>query len=660
MYCEKCGTKIEDGDVFCGECGWKIEPVENPVPPVNPVPNQVNNPGVAAPNMISGQVQNSQNFVDTFKSNPQVTVPIPGADKAVQNNKKKPKGKKLLIVTAILAVVAVCVFLFFDYIVNAAFRTFAPEEKYYGYVEKKNALQLSEAVLSTYSTYTSSVTNNENEIKATIKMELGEEGIDSLEQYTVGLEDLGMDNLSWLSSVSLDYTITTEEQKTQMCIAFLLGDVQIMTYDMLIDSEAEKMYVQIPELSSDYLVFNMEQDEVDAMLTMYESQDAFQDALPTEKELQELLKRYFVVMIDSITEVEKDSSEISAAGISQKYTELSYRIDTDLIVDIIDNIYKTAKKDKDLKKIINNFAEAAGMDYAPEDDFYDELMDSFGDSVEELKEGADSANVKLGKMTIWVDAKGDIVGREINFSTDMESMTIAYYAPKKGNKEGFDFIMKADRETLFEVEGTGLESGGRLTGDYSFIMMDYEIVTLSLDKFDTEAWKKGSLQGAVEIACGDELKQCLDATIFGYSYEDTQLFTEVLSDYSLRMEWDSQNKSEYRSSMAVLKNGENVVSYTLTGNVSKGGTVKKLSDGQCYSIDDESEAYLENCDFNSFIKNLKKADLPDEIIELIERLENEPVENWDYIIDDYYYDDYYYDGDYYDDDDYDDSYGMYE
>jgi uncharacterized Zn finger protein (UPF0148 family) len=29
MFCPKCGSEVKDGDMFCGECGMRMEPLES-------------------------------------------------------------------------------------------------------------------------------------------------------------------------------------------------------------------------------------------------------------------------------------------------------------------------------------------------------------------------------------------------------------------------------------------------------------------------------------------------------------------------------------------------------------------------------------------------------------------------------------------------------
>ena len=34
MRCKRCGSEIQDGDMFCGNCGWKVEEKKKPVIPI--------------------------------------------------------------------------------------------------------------------------------------------------------------------------------------------------------------------------------------------------------------------------------------------------------------------------------------------------------------------------------------------------------------------------------------------------------------------------------------------------------------------------------------------------------------------------------------------------------------------------------------------------
>jgi DNA-directed RNA polymerase subunit RPC12/RpoP len=56
MFCESCGTKIDDGGLFCQNCGWKV-PASNTAP-VQQTPVLKPNPLAQKPDMGKGKCQN--------------------------------------------------------------------------------------------------------------------------------------------------------------------------------------------------------------------------------------------------------------------------------------------------------------------------------------------------------------------------------------------------------------------------------------------------------------------------------------------------------------------------------------------------------------------------------------------------------------------------
>ncbi len=671
MFCEGCGNQIENGSMFCESCGWKVPEGAWNEPELSSAPapdmNQMQEPSYApaqdmnqmqeasyAPAQDMNQMQEpsyapaqdmnqmpQQYYGGAYDPNAQMyasfeqQAPIPVIK---QKKKFSFKSPKFIVPAAIVCVLLVCGIIFRDYVANFCIKTFASDETYYQYVEKKEALEFAEAFSEGYGIYTTTLAGeNDNTVKGSLTVTLGDDTIEMLEAYTQDMETLGLDDLSWCSTVSIDYTMVREDNKYSYECVFSLGSSKLITMNMIMDLEENKIYLQFPELSEDYICVDNSLEagygySSNSVASLYSEMAA---NLPSQKEMEKLLGRYIKCVIESVNDVDKDSSTITAGNVSAKYTELSYDLDLKLVSNIMNNVYKTAKNDKDLKKVVGGLLDLSGMGaYYDKDEFYDEMMDEFKDACSEMKEMAKEYNSSAGTMTVWVNAKGDIVGRDIKVGGGYSQVELGYYAPEKGSKCGFDMFVNAYGETVFEIDGSGKKSGDKVTGTYSLIVQDMELVDFDLSKVAVEMSKDGSATGSITISTGKDYEDFIEEE-FGYSYYDSEryMILSALSEYSLKIDMNSKNKKA-NATYTILNGKDVLVSISASTSASKGGTAVKVpSKADVYDAEYESEEFIKTFDIEGYIQKLDKSVFPKEIREILEELAEADVDEWEDILD---------------------------
>lgn len=641
MFCEGCGNQIENGAMFCGNCGWKVPAGawNEPVLGVEPRSgmNQMQEPSYSsAPAM--NQIP-PQNYGGSYDPNMQMYASFEQQAPVPVNTQKKKfsfKSPKFIVPVAIVCILLVCGIIFRDYVTNFCVKTFASDETYYQYVEKKEALKLAEEFSEGYGVYITSLSGkDDNTIKGTLTVTLGDGSMETLEAYTQDLEALGLDDLSWCSTINIDYTMISNDNKYSYECVFSIGESKILNMNMIMDMDENKIYFQFPELSDAYICIEGAFEDGYGSSEIANLYGEIAESLPSEKEMQKLLGRYIKCIIESVNDVDKDLSSISAGGVSAKYTELSYDIDLKLVSNIMNNIYKTAKNDKDLKKVIGSLIDLAGMsDYYDIDEFYEELMDNFKDTCDEMKEMSREQNSSAGTMTVWVNAKGEIVGRNLSAGSGLSQVELGYYAPEKGSKCGFDMFVNVYGDTVFEIEGSGKKSGDKVTGKYSMIINDMELIDFDLSKVAIEMSKKESATGSITISAGRDYDDFIEDE-FGYSYyysSEPYMILSALSEYSLKIDMNS-NQNKAKTTYTILNGKDVLVSVSSSTNTSKGGTVAGVSSkADVYDAEYESDMYMESLDLENYMQKLDKSVFPEEIREILEELAEADFDEWEYIL----------------------------
>jgi hypothetical protein len=607
MFCGNCGTEVDDGESFCPECGA----------PLTPENAEGNGNG-------TGKVQE---FVNKFTEKIQDIV------------KKAGTGAASAPVIAVVAVVLVVVLVAANAsrIGNFVHKTFSSPEKYYQYVEKKAAhelisnsgdmyknLALNYMMTSTY-VYTSYSMNSYNmnsynmyrlnnaaiyqllmletgssdkNYSGEISVELGKDGEELLE-----LAGLAGIDLSGLKSVSVSASANTKDNRTSFEAALSSNSKDIISGNGVFDIKDGKFYFQVPELNSDYIEIDMDDVYYDYD-EIYEQRQMMQDvldALPSESKFEDILEDYVAVALKNVDKVSSSSKSISVGGVEQKCTELKVTFDADTLEDMTEAILKDMKKDKEIKKTLENIAKAADADFDSDDyeDYIDDMLDdldyAFDDDLEIV-------------MKVYVDGKGKIRGRVIEYEDGYDSFEVSMLMPQKGRKVGYELSIDDDGETV-KLTGEGKKSGDKVTGDFTVKYNGTSIVDLSVKKLDVESLKSGKLNGKIEASVSSKLAK-VTGSISGMS---------IIEDIRLTVDAETDDNS-FKYKIGVIYDDEDIGTITLSAKSSKGSKVSLPSSKDTVSISDEDDLleWVEDIDWSKFLNNLDKANLPDDVIDEIE------------------------------------------
>lgn len=626
MFCEKCGTQLQDSDKFCPKCGTP-----------SPVPAESVNEGDTQDAKVSAEQTDVTEQKDSTEQKdlpgqPENNVPAATEDSAekvsvnaeetktptapaAEGENKKPKSnmtKVLIIVGAAVAVVLAAFIVNISRIGNFIHKTFSSPEKYYQYVEKKNAEELAEIVGDVYKYY---VLDRKDIFQTTsnaeLTLELGKGGQDILE-----LSGLAGLDLSWLKSASASTSVTVNGDMIGMDITTAVNKDDILSLIMALDMGAGEMYLQIPELTDKYIGLELEEimgssyvdDMMDDWEDVREEYDELFDVLPSQAKLEKLLNKYLKIALNCVEDVEKKSKVLKVEGISQKCTALKVTLDNRTLADIFDAILDEAEKDEALEAIIVDVVDASGEDG---DDAYDELLDELEYLQRYYKNARGMEDIV---MTVYVDGKGNVVGREL----EADGATVSLLMPEKGNKFGYEFSVKS-RSDKYALTGSGKRSGDKIDGDFNVRYNGTSILEIAADNFDLETLKRGQLNGKLDVSLGSGIGK-VAGSVSGLS---------VLQDMKFVIKSKTSGHSlEY--SFGVIYDDEDMGTLIVSTDRKRASGVKTPSAKNVVFVEDERdmEDWLEEIVWDKVVSKLEKTDLPKDAIDFVEDL-GEAIEDGD-------------------------------
>lgn len=600
---------------------------------------------------------------------PQVSDVPKGKKPKKEKVKKEKSGKKGgLIVAAIgaVAVIAGGVVAAFnwDVVTNTIKSTFSSPQDYYASVEKDNFSNMAASAANAYQTMLrepmssvsdmyESVTSGEiyeGGYKGEIVIELGDSAMENLMDTLSYQEELPFDISEW-NRIALEYETYSGDSLINAAAGLTIGDTGLISVDTLLDYKDSALYLAMPELSESYLGISFEdvmadyEDALQSMEEMTEYLDAIQEivkVLPDEKQAQALLTKYFDVIIGCVDDVDKESVKLEVGGVNQKCTCLKVTIDGKTLVKAAKALCKELKDDKDLKKYITDFVDAVSeqaeaLDMAEElgmeldaDEIYeqfqsmcDEILDTIDENEEEIPE------FEL-VMSVYVDSKGHVCGREFELEVEEQTMTLLVANTENGSNVGFEASLSiddGDGENGFVFEGSGKKNKGKLDGTYALTVMAQgekkKMMNVSVKQFDLDAMEKGYLNGSFGLSIADDLLEEMEERIPEEVYsmlEEMELVFDLTSN---------ENAAKFKVS---LNQGKEL--YASLSISSEKVSDKKLSVPSdaimIEDIEDPEEAmleYWETIDWDSMIEKLEEIGFSDELIEnlkyLIERVNDE-------------------------------------
>lgn len=520
--------------------------------------------------------------------------------------KKKSPLAWLIPVIAVIAVVGVAAALLMGPLKGWFTKSFGSEEDYRDYVQQSSQDTTTNALSNAYGAALDALSGETAVGGATdvsVKIQVGNKVISLLEDLTQ--EELGKKlDMDWAKSIELKLSANAKDGLQQIGAALNISDKKIAALDCILNLDKGQLFVTAVDMTEQYLKVDFK-DAIGAdasvqMLTSILQDPALVKALPTEKELNDLLDKYIAIVMDNLDNVEKSTETVKVGQLQQNLTLLKTTIDTADARDAMEDVLETLYTDQQVEQIIRKvagFLESHKELNVKADDVYNNFKNSIKTALDEMKANPEnSPTEEIAVLTEYVNDSHEIVGYA--FAADGEE-AFRFVELKNGNQIASQLTIAKE----LSISGEGTEKDGAVTAQYDVIAEEKKLLTISLVDFKT----KDAPNGKIRIAPSSELLQEAGLSSTASSAID-------LAKLQLELDFASSNNSASFALNAL--SGEELLAGLVFASAEKEATAITEPTNTCDVA--EIETWLGTIDAEKITTALKDAGLPiDEVVQLI-------------------------------------------
>ncbi|MBR2860310.1 MAG: zinc ribbon domain-containing protein [Clostridia bacterium] len=577
MICKYCGKEIDENTLVCPICGQSFEDkTEDKVPETE----QIN-------------VQETEStFTEESTTVNETVKPVPTP------KKKKKLLPALIAIVAVVAAVAVAVVACFGSLSGIFIKAFGTPEDYFKFIENRERTQTTQAISSAYGAILEKSDTTSLATKNTIKINVGDTIVDAIEDSFEDASGTKME-FDWLAKFSVDCNMSVKDGVQKSLATIKLDNKNIVDLDLIFDFVNKEAFLGIPSLSDKYVKTALNGIEN----TEFVFDDEFREILPTEEEFNELLNKYFAILIDNIDKVEKSTDKLTVGEIfEKKVTVLEAEIDLETAQNIALEVLQTLKEDEQIEKYFKDI-----FDYLVDKDLieeegntYDDFLDSIDDAIESVENPEETDENQKIIWTNYVNAKHQVIGRRIKICNSENDIQEIYYAfLNKGKDVAFE--LEAEDVVVF---GSGKIENGVFSGEF-YTEIDGE-KTLE-GTFDEIATKDSVTSGSITVTLPDEMLENA-----GIEPEESPV---PLTNPKLKFKFEfSKKTSKYEINF--LNENEIYLGYSVASELVEDVEINKPADGNV--VDEENiQQWASELDIQKIFDNLKAAGVPSELIDAL-------------------------------------------
>lgn len=381
------------------------------------------------------------------------------------------------------------------------------------------------------------------------------ESVNTYADLCISLDDTGRAllgmmspvDITWLDNIGFHYSVSYNDTTEGIVGDIYLNNTSVCSLEYYMDLENMCYYIRIPELNDSYLVMDISNNLDEESAAIYDAlKNQMQNPaalLPDASATEELLNRYGALFADGFVENNAHEDTLSIEGIAMDCLSLEGQMQLEDVQNFFSNVLTTARDDAQLKELIETWTPLFQMG---DDTFdvYQEFQCIIDDTLISMEKNPLENDGTLLSSTIWLDADGNIVGRQLSISNGAEEIPFfTYKAPVSSSEKAF-YLEIGDGDESFSISGKGTVTNDKLSGTYDLMYNDVVMASVEFIDADTKTAEDGSSFGSYKFTLqpgiGEEEYQYLssfailtDISNYGESADNELKLTLTMSDAAL-------------------------------------------------------------------------------------------------------------------------------
>ena len=437
--------------------------------------------------------------------------------------------------------------------------------EYYRAVEQRRAQELMS--IGNLAAFTTPYASGFAQADMTVRLDQSALSQDLLDLIT---ESVGMD-LSWFKSLGIGFTIGREETLGQTNIVLRLNDTDLIDLTGILDRDAGKLYLSVPLLNAEWMGLDLEELAVAGGGALADAGELASAMNFTPEELSALVTRYHELLLNSVEKVDVAEGSVTAGGIENKCSIASVKLEGEDLLRVAKVFVDAAAEDPTVEKLVFCYEYSSGAFTDSFAYFHEHYLDLIAQAREKLENTApaDMNNAAVA-MDVYIDAKGEILGRRLDLQEAGESkFLLSYLTARDGDKLGLEAEFSSVDEESAKISGSGtFTQEGKLDGSFLISAADPAaesngLLPIFTANVDGTLGKEGFL-GDLELIPTPEVLDKLVTSLEGSPAELQNLvrnFTFFVSNRS------SQGKLDLR--YVVRTEGKDLLTVSATGSAAE-------------------------------------------------------------------------------------------
>lgn len=315
-------------------------------------------------------------------------------------------------------------------------------------------------------TVTSDTVFFQNELKVQLNQNVLDPSLLQLLTSSIGMD------VSWAKSAAVTFTSGKQNNLSVLNAALLLNGKNIISANTVMDNASSTVYVAIPEINEQYFSVNLSdvmRRNLGVRLNASQLGQLVTGSWIDSAKLTALVEKYYGIALENINNVQLSEGSVSANGVSCSCTVATVTLTGRDYLNVARACLEAARNDDDLKQIAFDLANLTGeyndsalRFYSTYDSWIQDVLDDLNDANPDYFDPA--------RMTVYIDAKGEILGRSLEIQSGRSTTQIYYRTARDGSKFGLEaeYSTSYSGQDYYDSTTYSSHSSIKLTGSGSY------------------------------------------------------------------------------------------------------------------------------------------------------------------------------------------------